>query len=333
LAARPVTSEEFSEILESFLSERISAVAVGVSGGPDSMALAKLLSLWGSKKRVRVHALSIDHGLRKESAKEARSAGKRMEGWSNLQHEILKWKGKKPKARMMEEARVARYDLIAQYCRKHKIKYLFLAHHQDDQAETFLLRLAGGSGLDGLAAIRPVQVYDKTLTVLRPLLGFSKERLIATCKVHKIPYLKDPSNKAQKFARPRLRKSWKILEAEGLSSKRLAVTAARIDRARRALDEMAEKAFYGSLLAKTTNRIVLDQESWCRLPGEIAFRVVLKAIRHLRPGENYLPRMEKIEDLFADLFSPKPFRKRTLGGAVFERDDRKGLVIVSAEKT
>jgi tRNA(Ile)-lysidine synthase len=330
LAARPLTSEEFSGLLEKILKNKPVSVAVGVSGGPDSMALAKLLGLWAKKNDVMLHALTVDHGLRRESAKEAQQVGKILKSWS-LRHEILRWKGKKPKTRLMEEARAARYALIADYCQANKIKHLFLAHHQDDQAETFLFRLAKGSGLDGLAAMKKTQVLSASLTALRPLLEIPKEQLVATCKKHKIAYIKDPSNETERFARPRLRKSWKILEEEGLSSKRLAVTAARLERARAGLDEIAGKAFIKNAITKETARIAFKKKLLTE-PEEIAFRVLLQAIRYLRTEESYLPRMERIEQLFGDLRSSQPFRKRTLGGLVFERNDKKGVLIISLEK-
>ncbi len=332
MAAKPLTLEEFSAIVGRILPARVKAVAVGVSGGPDSMALAKMLSLWTKKNKIQVHVLTVDHGLRLESAKESRQVAARMKGWPNTEHHILKWKGAKPKTRLMEVARTARYDLMAGYCGKHKIRHLFLAHHQDDQAETFLFRLAKGSGLDGLASIRPVQTHESGFMLVRPFLGVEKERLVATCGQYKIFFVKDPSNSTDRFVRPRLRKSRKVLEEEGLSAKRLSVTAARLERARAGLDEIAEKSFKKNVITRSAHKVVLDQKAWARGPEEISLRVLLKIIRYLRPGEDYLPRMEKIEDLFGDLYRVGPFRKRTLGGLVFERDDRKKAVVISREK-
>ncbi len=309
-------------------TDRPRALAVGVSGGPDSMALAKLLSGWAKGRGVTVHLLTVDHGLRKESAAEARQVAATVKGWPGTRHTILKWAGRKPKTAIQQEARKARYRLMEGYCREHEIRHLVLAHHQDDQAETFLLRLAKGSGLDGLASIRPVQKHSEHIVLLRPFLSVSKERLVSTCKSLKIKYVTDPSNKADKFTRVRLRK---VLEQEGMTGKRLAVTAARLERAREALEEMTDKAYKNSALKKNTSCIELNWKKLKGQPDEIALRVLLKAVRELRPGEDYLPRMEKIEDLFASLRADAPFRKRTLGGLVFERNDKKHMVILSTE--
>ena len=329
-AHKPLSPDEFSKIMDGFAAplKGAKAIAVAVSGGPDSMALAKLLSVWAGKK-IKVHVVSVDHGLRKESAAEAKMVAKTADGWG-VSHATLTWAGRKPKTRLMEAAREARYQLIGDYCRKTKIKHLFLAHHQDDQAETFLFRLAKGSGLDGLSGIRPVQKKAELL-LLRPLLSVPKEVLVATCKFYKLPFARDPSNAKKQYARPRLRNARSILEEEGLSSKRLATTAARVERARKSLNDISDKSFKKNAIINDTNRIVLKSVIM-KEPEEIGLRVVIKSIEKLRPDLAYRPRMEKIEDLFADLRDVKPFRKRTLGGLVFARDDLKKTVTISVEK-
>ncbi len=232
----------------------------------------------------------------------------------------------------MEDARTDRYTLLSEYCSRHGIKHLFLAHHQDDQAETFLFRLAKGSGLDGLAAMMPVQDYSPDLALLRPLLDIPKEQLVATCAAYEIPYANDPSNESEQFARPRLRKAREILEEEGLTSKRLAVTAMRLARARQALEEITDMALQDIIIDKETGRIVLDYKILRAWPGEIGLRVLLKAMRLVRAKDDYGPRMERAEALFEDLMLAPTFRKRTLGGVIIARDDKKGLLFVTAEE-
>jgi tRNA(Ile)-lysidine synthase len=251
--------------------------------------------------------------------------------WPQVKHVALKWEGDKPEKRIQEEARGARYDLMGAWCRENGVRHLFLGHHQDDQAETFLLRLAMGSGLDGLAAMRAVQEYGRDLTLLRPFLGVPKERLLATCAAAGVPFVMDPSNRSDHFARVRLRKSLTALEAEGLSNKRLAVTAERLDRARSGLQEITEKAEKNALVARDTDRIIYDCGALAAWPEEIILRVITGAMRALRPMGDHLPRMEKIESLFRDYMSPAPFTKRTLGGLIFERDDTEKRLVITAE--
>ncbi len=296
------------------------------------MILLRLLSEWAHKRGgTTIYALSVDHGLRPEAADEVRQVADRVRDWPQIEHVALKWEGDKPEKRIQEEARGARYDLMGAWCRENGVRHLFLGHHQDDQAETFLLRLAMGSGLDGLAAMRAVQDYGQDLSLLRPFLGVSKERLLATCAALNVPFVMDPSNKSDHFARVRLRKSLVALEAEGLSNKRLAVTAERLDRARRGLEQITEKAEKSALVTKDTDRIIYDCEALVVWPEEIVLRVITGAMRALRPMGDHLPRMEKIESLFRDFMSPAPFTKRTLGGLIFERDDTEKKLIVRSE--
>jgi tRNA(Ile)-lysidine synthase len=281
------------------------------------MVLTSMLSRWAQSEGCpTIHALTVDHGLRAESATEAEQVGQWVKDWPHVTHHILRWESDKPDARIMEEARRARYDLMRDYCRKNGIRHLFVAHHQDDQAETFLIRLAGGSGLDGLAGMRSVQELGPDFSLVRPFLGFSKERLIATCATHSIPYVDDPSNQKTDYLRPRLRASRAILEGEGLSSKRLFVTATRLSRARDALEQLTEKAFTECVTEQNGEGTGFDFAKFKAQPAEIRLRLILRAMDYLRPDKDYAPRMEKAEDLLEAL-SADDFRGRTLGGCSF----------------
>ena len=328
----PISAEIFADAMDALGVEwsGVTAVAVAVSGGPDSMALCALLKGWAEHQNIAVHALSIDHGLRPESMDEARQVGRWLERWPGIQHHILKWEAPAQSA-IQEEARKARYAMMAQYCREKGIAQLCLGHHRDDQAETVLFRLSKGSGLDGLSGMRAVQLYDDHLALLRPFLDMPKAALIETCRAHDLEYLEDPANQNGDFARVRLRSARAILEEEGLTSKRLAVTAKRLGRARRALDELAEKIVKDAVLEKNTKRIVLKYKDLASQPEEIMLRCVLKVVEDLRPESDYAPRMEKAEALLDDLRSSDSFRKRTLGGVIFERNDKDGTLSFTLE--
>lgn len=310
-----ILSRDFDEVLKG-----ASRIAVALSGGPDSMALCWLLDGWAKAAGIEVHALHVDHGLRPESAKEAKALCGMTKGLTQVKLTILRWEGVKPEAGIQEEARKARYELMREYCAAKHISALFLAHHLDDQAETVLFRLAKGSGLDGLSGMQAISALGDVV-LCRPLLGVSKEDLIQVCEDVGLEYFNDPSNGLSKYARVRLRKSRAILEEEGLSSKRLGVTAMRLSRARNALDEIALKAFDDALLINDTKHFEFNLKSLRSVPEEVMLRVVLRALERLGPERDYAPRMEKIEALLDDLRDAKVFRKRTLGGVIFERDD------------
>ncbi|MCD8496991.1 MAG: tRNA lysidine(34) synthetase TilS [Alphaproteobacteria bacterium] len=313
-----------------------SDIAVAVSGGPDSMALAALLFRWCKKQgsKITLHALTVDHGLRAESKAEAAQVGKWLSDWPGVKHHVLAWQGEKREARIQEEARAARYKLMEEYCRERGIKNLFLAHHQDDQAETFLLRLAAGSGLDGLAGMAIRQPY-KSIILLRPLLDIPKADLVAFCRAENIPFVDDPSNHKDRFARVRLRNSVEVLEREGLSSKRLATTSRRLARVRDMLEAETDKFMVSTQVNKNTNRIDFTYSSWRDAYKELVFRSVKRIFQNLGlqedGGQPYGPRTERIEVLVTDILKSDPFRKRTLGGVVIVVDEKNDLIIFTKE--
>ncbi|MBI1301273.1 MAG: tRNA lysidine(34) synthetase TilS [Alphaproteobacteria bacterium] len=302
----------FADVMQSrFADVKASDIAVAVSGGQDSMALAAALSNYFQEELL---VITVDHGLRKESRAEAEAVSQ----IKNIQHKILTWAhDKKPDSRIQEQARKARYDLIFEEMQAQGKTHLFLGHHMNDQAETFLFRLAKGSGLDGLACMAEQQERDG-IVLCRPFLSFEKEELVKYCDENNIPYIRDPSNENEDFARVRLRQSMDILAEEGLTAKRLAVTASRLAKAKEALQKIAEKAFDDSVLENETNRIVLRIKDLKDMGFEVLVRVVLKAVTMFGQGGDYGPRMEKVEALCQDILKQKPFRKRTLGGVVFE---------------
>ena len=314
-----VNAARFEDILSAHpfhaILEEQAAVAVAVSGGPDSMALALLLSAWCAKHDKRLHALTVDHGLREEAATESAQVAQWLKGMAR--HTILEWEGDKPATRLQEEARTARYQLMAEHCVQHNIRALFTAHHQDDQAETVLFRLAKGSGLTGLGGMRHITEYNG-LTLLRPLLNTPKQDLISYCESQDQPYFNDPTNTNRDHARPRLRAAKNVLEAEGLTSKRLSTTAQRLQRADTALDKITQAHWKNH--AQATKNTVKINLTIAQAPAEIMLRIIIKAIHTLKPNQKHLPRMEKIETLCDALIHDPDFKARTLGGLKFSRD-------------
>ncbi len=306
-----------------------SAYAVAVSGGPDSMALAHVLTKFATDKKI--HILTVDHGLREGSALEAQKVGIYFATHKNIIHQILNWQGTKPDTAVMEEARKARYDLMIEYCKTHHIQTLFIAHHIDDQAETFLIRLAKGSGLDGLSAMRDITNRGK-IVMARPFLSVTKKEIIDYCQLNKITYISDPTNENDFFLRPRLRQSQKILEQEGLTPKRLAMTAKRLSRAKDALDFYVEQLSNTVLIEKNDETLLLDFVALRAAPLEVSYRVVQNLLESTRQGYDYQVRMEKFEDLFESLMSnPIHFKPRTLGGCLFLLQKKQTQLVIKKE--
>jgi tRNA(Ile)-lysidine synthase len=178
-------------------------MAVGVSGGRDSLALTLLANEWAADRGGRTLALIVDHGLRPESAAEATATGALL-AQHGIAFEILPWTGRKPARGIQEAARSARYRLLFEACRRHGILHLLVGHHADDQAETIAMRAARASGPDGLAGMGAV-VEHRHGRLLRPLLSVPRVRLTATLVERGIPWIEDPSNADPRFERVRLR--------------------------------------------------------------------------------------------------------------------------------
>lgn len=306
-------------------------VAAGVSGGPDSMAMLWLLSRWANDRDISVMVYTVDHGLRHDSADEARSVAAWVKGWPKVTHEVLVWEGEKPDSRILEEARTKRYALMAEAMTAAGAEHLFIAHHRDDQAETFLIRLAKGSGLDGLGGMRGVQKMESGITLLRPLLDVSKEELILLCKENAVPYVDDPTNKNQHYLRPRLRAAQSVLEEEGLSAKRLGLTAKRLARASSALTRLAGDLFAAALKEKRDGGFVFDFGVLQGAHEELVLRVLLQAMNEIQPDGDYGPRLEKVENLTARIMHDPAFKGATLGGCIFAKKAKNATLWVGKE--
>ncbi|WP_119423020.1 tRNA lysidine(34) synthetase TilS, partial [Desertibaculum subflavum] len=201
-------------------------LAVAVSGGADSLALVLLAQGWTAAQGGRLLALTVDHGLRPEAAREALQV-KRWLAARGVAHRTLRWRGPKPKANLAAAAREARYALLFAACRRARFRALAVAHHREDQAETFLLRLGRGSGVDGLAAMAPVSERDG-IALLRPLLDMPRDRLRAALAAAGQDWIEDPGNADPARARTAVRALLPALAAAGLPPVRIAATAARM---------------------------------------------------------------------------------------------------------
>jgi tRNA(Ile)-lysidine synthase len=205
MRARPVGAAEFARLIAGLGPfESRPQIAVAVSGGADSMALILLCDRWARARGGKALAVSVDHRLRPESAVETRQVARWLKA-RGIPHASLAWRhGSDGSAALQARARAARYALLCQWCRKHAILNLALAHHAGDQAETVLMRLTRGGGIDGLAGMSAVASREG-VRLIRPLLGIDPARLRATLKGAKQGWIEDPSNANQAFERVRWR--------------------------------------------------------------------------------------------------------------------------------
>jgi len=318
-AEGPISETEAAALFGALAAAPVLVLAV--SGGPDSTALMWLAARWrdtqpGAPKLV---AVTVDHGLRKESASEARAV-KRLADKLNIAHRTLRWSGRKPKTGIQEAARNARYRLLAAAAREAGSRHVLTAHTLDDQAETVLFRLIRGSGIGGLAGMSwfdsvPVPEGDG-IALVRLLLEVPKARLIATLKDAKVPYANDPSNVDPRFTRPRLRKVLRGLAREGLTVERLARLAKRAARAEAALVSAVDSVRLALFPAAWSpgDSATIDAQAFLDLPQEHAVRLLERMVMLVGDAG---PELAQLETLQAELRAAGegPLR-RTLGGAM-----------------
>lgn len=284
----PLTAREFDDLMAPFAPfEAQPTLAVAVSGGRDSMALAVLANDWAQAHGGGVLALIVDHRLRPESSAEAATTAARLSALG-VTAEILTWDGPKPASRLQEVARAARYRLLLDGCRRHGILHLLVAHHAGDQSETIAMRAARASGPDGLAGIAAL-IEHRSARLLRPLLEVPRERLTATLTERGVAWVDDPSNEDRRFERVRVRQDALPLDggAKGLSG----------DRACRER-EVAEAAL--GALEVTSGGVALDQLVVSALGKEIARRLLGRVIQSVGRLD-YPPRRERLERAAARL--------------------------------
>jgi len=198
-----------------FIFEKNPNVAVAVSGGPDSAALIFLINEWINLVKGNVIPLIINHNIRKESSKESNIVSNFLKE-KNINSKILKVKKNKIFKKTMKEARINRYNLLTNFCRNNSILYLFVAHHKDDQIETFLNRKISGSDFNGLQGIKNINLLNQ-ICIIRPLLNFSKKQIIKFNINNGIKFIEDPSNNNYDYTRPVIRK---FLDETNLSIKK-----------------------------------------------------------------------------------------------------------------
>lgn len=302
---------------------RYKRVALAVSGGGDSMALMLLAREW--VRRVpdapALFVLTVDHRLRPESRQEAEWVAQHA-GALGLPHHILTWEAAQPGA-SQAEAREARYTLMADFAAAHDIGAIITAHTSDDVAETFLMRLARGSGVDGLAAMASETAWDG-VPVLRPLLAVSRDTLRTELDARGAAWLEDPGNAEERFERVRVRRALETLGELGISRARIVESAERLRRAREAIVAAAADFINAHAEVSAAGYVRLPRHALGALPEDVAIHA-LKCLLHAIGGRVRAPRLRKLEMLAEQLRSGLE-GSTTLGGCVIS-PDRGALVI------
>jgi tRNA(Ile)-lysidine synthase len=302
--------------------EGLSGLLLAVSGGSDSTALLVVAARWAKrlKRPPKLIAVTVDHGLRPDSAREA-IAVKRLARRLGVPHRTVRWRGIKPKSGVQEAARFARYRLLVEAARRARCEHILTAHTLDDQAETVLFRLVRGSGLTGLGGMTraspvPAAASAAAIFLVRPLLDIPKARLVATLKAAGIGHSEDPSNHDPRYTRTRLRTLMPTLAREGLDARSLSRLAARLRRAE-ATVEFAVAAARAALAGGPWDKrapVVLDAARFRDLPAEVGLRLLGGAVAHA--GHEGPVELGKLEFLYEALRRSREPLRRTLAGAM-----------------
>jgi tRNA(Ile)-lysidine synthase len=318
---QPIDAAEFAAALDSLARfETRPFVAVATSGGPDSLALTILADRWARARGGEIRAVSVDHRLRPESGAELRLLG----AWlrqRGIRHEILVWTGVKPTTGIEEAARTARYALLAAWCRAQGCLHLLLAHHREDQIETYLMRRRADSGPLGLAGMSAIRELAPC-RLLRPLLGFPKARLAALLEAERQPWVADPSNRNPAFERARLRAQSRSAAEE----ERLSAEIRAHGRARRVRENERDRLLAGAVALHPAGFAVLDPALLMAVPE--AAEGALAALVMTIGGGYYPPRRARLAHL-REVLAAGGARGHTLGGCRFVR--RRGHILVLRE--
>ena len=292
-------------------------LGVAVSGGGDSMALLDVLAAYAESKSIPISVVTVDHGLRSESVDEAAFVENYCAA-TGLSHSILKWEGWHGAGNLQASARSARYRLMAAWAKERDIDIIALGHTMDDQAETFLMRLARKSGVDGLAEMDSVFERDGVRWV-RPFLDQSRATLRRYLKRRGINWIEDPSNDDSQFDRVKARQALVELAVLGIDAKTLSSVARNLRSAKRTL-ESYERFESERLVGVDRGDVIISRGPLPHVPFEIERRLINSAIEYVAGGD-YAPRWSAIKELDLALIEADA---HTLAGCLLTQSNPNG---------
>ena len=293
-----VISAKFNKKIDNFLdglSYHPDTLGVAVSGGSDSLSLLYLINSWSNKKNLKIVILTVDHNLRNGSADEALYVGE-ICNKLGLIHKTLFWDHGDIEGNLSASAREARYRLMQNSIPSDAI--LITGHTLDDQAETFLMRLRRGSGVDGLASMAE-QSYlsfgNDGITIFRPLLDFERQTLRKVLKFYKVDWIEDPTNNDRSFERVRVRDLLARFVEIGIDKNTIGRTALLMQSAKTALNHFASDCYekFGSC---DNGDIIFDFSEFSKQPLDVKRRLISAAQKWIS-NQKYRPRLSQVDAL------------------------------------
>jgi tRNA(Ile)-lysidine synthase len=306
------------------LKQKPQTLAVGLSGGSDSLALTFLLQNFCLKNKIKLVAITINHKLRKGVELELEELKKILKK-QKISHKILEinWQ-QLPKSNVEAKMREARYELLSEFCKKNKINYLFLGHHLGDVAENFLIRLFRGSGLDGLSTMAEIGEFNE-IKLIRPLLEISKNELQDFLKAKNIKWFEDETNNDEKFLRNKIRKFLNSFLEEDLIKKRIKAASDEIAKARDLFDcKMSEEA--RDVVYFKNNKLFLNLAKFKKIEEKFALKIL--AINTAKiANKAYKPRLERLKIFYNWIINDQNHKSRDFYGCKAKRHDEIFIII------
>ena len=303
------------ERLQSALEGAVYPIGLAVSGGSDSLAMLKLVS---THVKAPIFCATVNHGLRTAAVAECDMVSRLCNAWG-IAHDTLHWSFD-GRGNLQAAAREGRYASLAAWARSRGVETVLLGHTQDDVAETFLMRMARGSGVKGLARMQPAW-QARGINWRRPLLTMSRHELRDYLRASGLIWAEDASNKDARFDRVKVRAA---LADCGLDAAKIAETSERLAHADEALEVMAIEASRRVAHLQGRN-IIVDVDGLFSLPVEIVHRL-LSAWCAWQGRTEYPPRREAIATVIERILSGK---SSTLNGCIIV--PHRGRVIVARE--
>ena len=320
-------NDTFIKAFNKFNEIKKNTVVVAVSGGIDSMCLLLTLNEWSKKNNTKLIAVTVDHKLRATSTTEAEYVSKVCSDF-NIEHHILTWNEEKTFEILEAKAREKRYELISNFCKENNIKYLVTAHHMEDQAETFFIRLFRGSGIEGLSSMQEkTNIFD--VTIIRPFLNLHKNLLKNFLIENSISWIEDESNADEKFLRNKIRVFLNSFEDKETIVERVNFAVGEINKCKESFLKQVEEA-EDKILKFEFDRCIFYVDNIFRYENNIVLRLLAKALMN-ESGNAYKPRLEKLKRLFDEIvkfyFDRTMNLKYTFYGCIIEKIDDKRIVV------
>ncbi len=313
-------TNNIEEVFKNFFIKK--QIAVAISGGCDSVALTFALNDFCKENKIKIYALTIDHGVRKNSKIEAKKVGELLKKF-NISHKILSIPKKEiPQKNIEANLREIRYKMLSDFCKKNHIEFLFVGHHLGDIAENFLIRLFRGSGLDGLSPMQEISEING-IKIIRPFLEISKDELKNYLIAKNIAWFEDETNDDEKFLRNKIRKFLASFDDKNLLEKRIYNASKEISKTRDFFDEIMEERALEIIEENTDNLTLINRRKLAEINQAIALKILAKILMKIG-DKKYKPRKEKLLRFYEYLIAEGVIKKREFYGCVVEkyRDER-----------